>query len=356
MPGAFGNHATNVLQVLLHAFPSQSDLERLAWFQLDVNLEELTKGHLKDGAEALIRWAVRHGKERALLTAMLAEQPTDVVQALVATVEEHLDVVAPLPWYSSPRPVDACIVRDCAMLDREELRRHMRTMLTPTGTNILSVHGPRHSGRSHSVRLIRHVEAELGTFKVVDITLDDQTGDLRPHDLVRSLAYQLNCGEALSWMPSPDGQNARISHDLVDWFVAQVDQQDLPTWVVVDGMDHCRPREETLELIVLLAATADRRGMRKLRVILLGFPALPPHLDGAVLEDPIAFDERPALIEFFTRFFAHRRERADPDAIERAVDGLLALVGDSPHNRLHRLSRAAARLARQFAEPEVHDG
>jgi hypothetical protein len=346
-----GKHEQDLVAALVFAFPDYDALAEFAYSAFGLNLQELSNGNLNQATGALIRWALVQQRERDLLMAAAsARQDCAPLLITIGNCKQHLDQVAPTPWYRSPEPVDACIVRGkYALFDRDGLRRSLKELLADDGPNVLIVRGERGSGCSHSLQLIVHMAAELGTFKLVYVDLENLGRDIAPDELIRHMAYALIC--AVDSIPAEHGQAARWNLDLGAWFTAQVDSRDQQTWVVVDGMDHSRPREETVELLKRLAVMAETSTQR-LRIVFLGCEELLPSVNEAdSLHESIEALGDETLDEFFTQFFQHRQVRADAEAVQLAASRVRELAGDEPEGRLRRLSEFAFRVARQLAEP-----
>jgi hypothetical protein len=58
------------------------------------------------------------------------------------------------------------------MVDRADLRRHLRAMADPHGKRLLVVRGPRRSGRTHTVQLLSYLQQQRGGFLLASIDLE----------------------------------------------------------------------------------------------------------------------------------------------------------------------------------------
>ena len=348
----FGHHETDLVAALVAAFPNHEELGAFTSNGLGQNLDTISApGTLNKRVADLIEWACRRGRERELLRAAATQRPqAESLQITISNCTEHLEHTAPEPWYRSSDPFAACILKGKrALFNRDGLRRHMRELLTGQGANVLVVRGERGSGCSHSLQLIVHLEAELQAFKVVYVDLETLGRDAAPDDVIRYMAARLMC--SFDSLPPQHGQAASWNIDLCGWFTAQVDSREQETWVVIDGLDHGPARNETTELLKQLAVMAENE-TQKLRMVFLGFPhTLPGHVESVVMHEQIEELGDETLDEFFTRFFLHMDQGADPQAVTKAAEAVRALAGEEPEGRLRRLSENAVRVAKQLATP-----
>jgi hypothetical protein len=345
----FGPHEQELKAGITSTFPTVDELSEFAYNQFDVNLETLSRGTLSDAVLELVLWACTERRERELLQALsLARPGVESFQLIISKCTTHLNHVAPQPWYSSPDPVDACILRGKrAMFNRDGLRRHVRELLAPDGANVLVVRGQRGSGCSHSLQLIVHLEAELKAFKLVYVDLETLGLDVAPDELVRHMAVLRGC--ALEQMPGRHGQSARWTLDLCGWFAREVDSQELQTWVVIDGLDHGLPRREILELVERLGFMAEESS-QFLRVVVLGCSTPLSTVESVALHETITPVGDEALDEFFARYLRHSEQTADPEAVRNAVSAIRERAGEHSPDRLRRLSEQAVLVARRFQE------
>lgn len=72
-----GAQKKELVDALVHAFPSHQSLDRMTVFQLELNLSSVVPSGstLPDAAFALVRWAEAEGKVRTLITAAVTTNP-----------------------------------------------------------------------------------------------------------------------------------------------------------------------------------------------------------------------------------------------------------------------------------------
>lgn len=263
--------------------------------------------------------------------------------------DRHLDYFSPPSWYQAPNPLEACIVRGrFAMFDRDVLRAALRQLMLADGPNVLVVRGPSGTGCSHSLELVVHLNDHLRAFRLVTVDLEDTPTEIDPQDFITDMALQLGVATR---PPARHAQTARWNADLISWFVGHVEERAEPVWVVVDGFDHHRPRDEIVELLTELVDRAERKCLH-LRVILLGWEELlPPRLESRILYERIGTMGPEVLNEFFTQFLQHQDQPPSSDGVRRAVERLTEEVSADLAGDLHRISQGAVAIARSLAAP-----
>lgn len=108
-----GVQKSQLSKALRHAFPEKADLAQMVAFGLDTNLSDIVRdGDLASAVFDLIRWAIAHGQEEALIRAALAENPTNpLLCAFAITVGMgNEDVKSPAPISENRQASSAIII------------------------------------------------------------------------------------------------------------------------------------------------------------------------------------------------------------------------------------------------------
>src|SRR5215210_4297176 len=107
--------------------------------------------------DELVSWVETRGREAKLVEAAMERNDSNAeLEAVGNMVLEHLKATA--PWYSSPNPIETCIVRrEQAFVDRLELRQKLQQLMPTDGWGSLVVKGDARSGRSFTLELIMFV-------------------------------------------------------------------------------------------------------------------------------------------------------------------------------------------------------
>src|SRR5271165_2617849 len=94
----------------------------------------------------------------------------EVQDAVLLGIQKEL---RPLAIAATADPFLVCrLTGSNVMVDRADLRKHLRAMADPLGKRLLVVKGPRKSGRTHTVQLLSYLEQERGTFSLTSIDLE----------------------------------------------------------------------------------------------------------------------------------------------------------------------------------------
>jgi len=222
--------------------------------------------------------------------------------------------------------------RGQALIDRTDLREHLRRLAGPGPDRVLLVDGPPVTGKTYSIDLIKYL-ADLADnlpgqafrFALIDLkeTASDRFG---PDDLARSVTRQI--GRDIATMPPPrtDALGNKWVQELRDWVIEGVQQVYQKTgrtiWIVVDGFTERALPAETEDLVHHLARYADRN-VPEMRVVLIGYRRPLPEINEVILREHTRLIDRLDLIEFFKKLFPQKGQAIDDDAAEALADAVL---------------------------------
>ncbi len=343
----YGTQKSKLIKALLEAFPENADVEALGEM-LGANADDYAARNARRAqlVTGLLRWAESQGRERDLLDeAIVLNDSNAELNAVVTSIVAYLESVA--PWYVSPDPIATCIVRgDQAFVDRVELRQALQRLTTKQGARTLIVKGDPASGRSYTLQLIVFLADGEPDWTVIDIDLTESGADLGPDGLVRRIALQL--GLDADTIPPQQEQAPRWNAELRDWVVGKVNQDDRTCWIVIDGIDQVRPRDETMDLIWKLVDAAGKG--TKLRLVLLACSEpVTDQLEAFTIREEIDHIDRGMVEAFFTLFLTHKNVPATPQLVKEATDAVMGGVPDAGPDRLRTLERQAAKVAKRIA-------
>lgn len=341
----YGPLRASLLKALKDALPA-SDVAEVA-ANLGGPIEDIAPANATRPQQiaALVQWAEASSLEVMLVReAMEQNKHNAELNAIGPAVLEYLR--RNRPWYSSPDPIETCIVsRDQAFVDRLELRQRLQQLMQSNGWRSLVVKGEKRSGRSFTLELITFVIGDEEDSRIVLVDLADTGADLGPGDLVRKIAFQMGL-ESVD-VPPQQEQAPKWNEDLSDWLGGQVENSGRTCWLIIDAIDAVRPRDETMDLIWKLAATAKTRP--RLRVVLLGCSEPPPaHVKA--LEEEIKPIDRDMVEAFFTLFYEHKGVAPNDTLVRRATDTALRPVPNEGDDRLEVLQQEVTKVARTIAE------
>jgi hypothetical protein len=299
------------------------------WFEK--NLEEVGGENLVDITFNLIQWAEAQGRLRDLAAGAIGDRPKNKeLVAVMTSVLEYLDSIAPKPWYQPPTPYEACFLRrKRAVLDRREFNSGLKELVTDEGARTLVVDGAAGSGRSFSIEILTFVAQTLRSFEVASVDLVDEGPGFTPDDLVIRVVTAIGRSASLETLPkTPHEQASRRNVELANWLTGELRAAASQTghahyWIVVDGFDKVSVDEDTLDLVMRLAKKAETTEPT-LRVVLLACSnPLPPDVDGRARREQIAVVDRFVIEDFFNQFVAHTNLDADTEAVENATQLVL---------------------------------
>lgn len=170
-------------------------------------------------------------------------------------------------------PYEARLIDGVPVVNRTQLRAHLRELMQGHSVPIVVVQGESGLGRTHSWHLIEHVakKSGLGDFVKVDMVeqiLAQQTAKHVFDLLVRRT--DLTVGEAVSADGvTPTTLGERYAAEFAERLRKAMPQRPRPFWIVLDSVD--RSFEEPLKYFVqALATTAAARGLSGCTLFLLG--------------------------------------------------------------------------------------
>ena len=330
---------------LLQSF-DRSALIRALRFGLDKDLEQITLASNQiEVVFDVINTAEKEGWISGLVRAARSANPGG--PALVAFQEKYPYLLeAPEP----ARQIDlfnACFLRgrQLAFVDRDPLRRALKSLADREGSRVLVVDGPEASGKSYSLEFITYLKERLGTFKVAWIDLTEADfGPLGPDELVRRIAIQME--RDIQLIPTRRSLDPGWAGELCDWLVAQVNESRASWWVVLDGIQQVSLPPVTHQVINGLALRAELL-VPSLRLILLSCKSetLPARIANRILKEQIERIGEAHIQRFFETLFEERAEAIDPRALKE-ITGWMSDQAPPDHPRqLYLLAEAVQRTA-----------
>lgn len=251
---------------------------------------------------------------------------------------------------------DDCYVDRYPMVNRTELRKKLRSVVTEEGKRILVVKGHRFSGKSHTVRHIRHVAGRLGISLAEFPLVKFATGeDLQPHEFGDTIA------QALKRKPPKLAKTSRWSTNFINWLAAELDPNRDKLWIVFDDFEKEKLKvalpDSIYEFIQTLSEGVANR-LRGVRLFLINYDRPLPNEIGFQIdrEDVPGISEKD-IIEFFLGFYRdHVRpddlETAAKDAAERAHNIMSELPADMTI-RLHGMRDALTAACEKLRGQEL---
>lgn len=325
------DNLVKVVRTLLNVVPNLYELERLM-YAIDADPSLFERGLPRDVATFnLIQWASAHGR----LGDLLMEASRDYgdhpeLRALAQQLSTRHDaepLSAPLAASHEGDPFDAMLLPNgLPFLNRQVLRRCLRTMLTDKGRNILVVQGGDGVGKTYTLDFILYLSVALQSFRVSSFDLAASAYvTIEPTELAFHLAAQISQESELP--VSPETTSARGIIRLADWLLSKVAQTKASWWFVLDGFDHPYLRPDTLDLLraLLISVARDRRA--DLKIVLLGCSddLVPIALGGEVLWDRIEPLQKPDIEEFFSQLKKSGARRFATDQFAPVADAILEL-------------------------------
>lgn len=261
------------------------------------------------------------------LETLLVSRVSNLEQEPIPAILRRLRNPPPPP----PDPLDALLlVTDIPFLNRTKLRNRLRSIgheqsLQP----VLVVTGPEKSGKSYSTRLIDHYCGERVNVVLCEVSLqpgqEESTG---PEDVARDLVSQM--GGSVGGIPPRNTVEDRWTYDLATWVLHEaVSKEEFSWWMVLDGFNHPRARDDTRKFVRDLAARVTTGiAARRCRVILLGFDraalTVPP---GKMLHEEIEGVQEPEIEACIREILVRTGKRAD---VGQLVAGMVqSLPGDA---------------------------
>lgn len=243
-------------------------------------------------------------------------------------------------------PYAAAMVGPRPLIDRAELRRHLKQMHQPDGSRVLVVSGQDGCGKSHTWFAISHLADIFGTFQARSIDLSQRAGGPAPlEDVMDLVASRLFAGT-----PAPVGD--RLAQDetrinrFIGWLADATDGLPRPVWLVFDGFVPECASPSAQQLVTAIARAADRQELPKLRVTVLGFAGRAGQdVLTYALRDTPAHPQSDDLRSFFQAYAERHQVTIDDEGADVLLQQVL---GDDPDLRaltMEELSRRAHQAA-----------
>lgn len=205
---------------------------------------------------------------------------------------------APPRWIGpvADNPVDVLWLTRVGMpfVDRRLLRNHLKQMTLPTPPGpgpagqspaVLAITGPKRSGRSYTVELLRHLVRERKAAAMV-LPLAERPADADvgvvtvPSKEGASMIPEVLADRFAEVMLAPDvdppadiATANRMNQYLSQWVVEQAVATGKEWWLVLDGLDDPDLSDETIGFVGKLAEqVAQRAAEPPVRLVLIGCP------------------------------------------------------------------------------------
>ena len=308
-----------LVDLLSAAYPSSSELMTLA------DIAGINKGMIdRSGSNRavvynIVRQASAQGRLRQLIDVLLTELPSSAERArLEALLGESAGSRGPREpsEVASADPLEtAWLPNGAPLVNRTQLRKGVRDLLSPDGRRILIVNGPPGSGKSYSAAFISSVQQATGLFKLALVRYEPASWlDYGPADLARSLGDILS----VELPPRPADMDPRAYHRwIVTRLVSAVAASGQTWWWVLDGFFSVAHDDVTdfIESLIQFVAREPH-----LRLVLLGYeqPLSPQAVTLAVREDISPLTEADVR-DFLTRPSLTARRTADEESIEESI-------------------------------------
>lgn len=329
------NQRMRLLEALNDTFSTESGVTELARLAINKHLDQLTLAkNLPAKLDDIVSKAEDEGWLGNLLDGAIClrnqAQPLKSIRneldpLIISEREDHYAAY----W----------LLGDRVLVNRQPLRDALKKINdTQTGKHILVVQGPRLSGKSHSLCMIRYLQDRLLRFKIVWVDLERlvfSTKDrlIRPEDLGEAIITQMGLKEK---MPKRQNEHdARWGQRFCDWLTGQIANKGTCYWIVLDSFDKTLVPQGTHDLVRELALRIETN-IDQLRLILLGYTeedkkSLPIEVFGGIEEESTSQIGDPELLDFFTNLYEQRRQQRNIDftpsdvgysvaAVKRTVD------------------------------------
>ncbi|CAN7532880.1 hypothetical protein LJR027_003553 [Terrabacter sp. LjRoot27] len=244
----------------------------------------------------------------------------------------------------------AVLWNDVPLIDRTDLRGHVKRMLGPGGRRALLVKGPTGAGKTYTRQFIRYVSENA-------LPPNGTKARVSPVDAARRAGSPIDVRELADTVarfvvgePAPNFDPTAQPQTVVwlfkDWLVAEVaakgDLEDC--WLVFDGFDPTTATAAALQLVMELAQSAASRDLGPVRVIVLGYDDPLSEPDQALVE-PLRHPGDDD-VKAFIRAYATRAQGIPPDAdaVDAVFDELVSDGGPVADRQLVELGPSAFAL------------
>ncbi|WP_027345048.1 AAA family ATPase [Hamadaea tsunoensis] len=238
---------------------------------------------------------------------------TRLLDEVVATVESRT-----VRW-------DRVMIAERPFVNRRVFREQLHDLISASPSRLLSVRGPRGSGRTHSWRFVRYV-AETHAFRPLRINLAPAEAPPTAADIADAICDRLPLPRPVSDAYAALSTKARRRRDhLVGRLVERANSGAPPLLLFIDSIDHAILSADALEMIDHLIEMAVYDDVPGLRIVLLGYPRqLPRDAMGSVLHEVIGLLTGQDIGDALRRV-AHDLGHAISDAaVDQAVAWILA--------------------------------
>lgn len=294
-----------------------------------------------------VRDAAREGTLGRLL-ACVAE--TD--RAFLPQLERQMRQRQMLPggrraWYRCDDPfacgfVGAGAAR--AVIDRQQLRRGLQD-LAAEESRVLIVTGEPGAGKSHSWRLIAHLQQAVtmaASHRFVRVTTHDWAGQVSGEDLALSVAVRL--GLEINLTPSSELADARVRR-ILDMIVGRYPRDRLIRWIVLDGLDRPLVQETARDVARQLIVLVSDGDLPDTRLVITGFDTLGLDGDGSYQMESIPPIDEELVSAFLTTVASHLGRHTSPEELAALAAEVLE-AGGNPR-RLREVERAVVQLVKK---------
>lgn len=304
-----------------------------------------------------VRDAAREGKLGQLVVCV-----AETDRAFMSELERRMRQLQTLPsgrraWYRCDDPfacgfVGAGAAR--AVIDRQELRQGLQNLVAEE-YRVLIVTGEPGAGKSHSWRLIAHLQQAvkmLASHRFVRVTTHDWAGEVNGEDLALKLARRL--GLDINLTPSSELDDARV-RKILDMIVGRYPRDRLIRWIVLDGLDRPLVQETARDVARQLIVLVSDSDLPDTRLIITGFDTLGLVVDGSYQMERIPPIDEELVSMFLTTVASHLGRHTSPEELAALVAEVLESGGNPPC--LGEVERAVVQLVKEhWAEGLGDDG
>ncbi|HZN35668.1 MAG TPA: SAV_2336 N-terminal domain-related protein [Pirellulaceae bacterium] len=256
----------------------------------------------------------------------------------------RISLAAPQPPQPSTLPL-----REPVLINRNQLREHVRQLAAPGGPRVLIVEGPPGSGKSYSLEYIRSFAQSAGGIRVAAFNLLGR----EPDDIARSIGSAF--GADLAAMPQRKTAGDRWGHSVMQWVMASGPSPKDPLWLVIDDVEKDLSPEIRDLILALIDQAAIPPELGELHIILLGSLDVPAHLEGSVLRERISSFSPADALEYVRQFAqSHYAPIPDANRLEQWVKEVFAnLPPEGDPSRHRRLREETERFTSALLEPDA---
>jgi hypothetical protein len=239
----------------------------------------------------LVESALEDASDLELLASLIAEAPA---ADLPAPGGGQNGAGAAAEWDS------ALVLKKVALIDRADLRRHVRSMIDPDGERVLYVVGERRSGKSHTYLYLDYLSRRglMPRPRIIDASAR-AGAPMSVQELAQQVASALVGRDA----PTFDlvAQEQSVVTQFRGWLSGVSDAfANQPMWLVFDGFTAETATAAAMQLVRDLALEAGEYHYGELRITVCGFDDPTPTSPGA-LREPLKHPSDDDVKKFFAR-------------------------------------------------------